>query len=184
MLDIRLDPARNGALPLRRQLVDQIEFLIRSGKLADGARLPSTRDLARQLGISRGAVVQAYEELCSLDLCASHVGRGTRVVAPADETVSCGDPVGVSERNLLAPDEPLFDDPRSRSLLPSLTDTAHLPVSELRQSFSRVLRYPALLNTFRESAGDLTLRRLICERLLPTRGIDASPEEVIVIPGS
>ena len=129
-------------------------------------------------------MVQAYEELCSLDLCASHVGRGTRVVAPADETVSCGDPVGVSERNLLAPDEPLFDDPRSRSLLPSLTDTAHLPVSELRQSFSRVLRYPALLNTFRESAGDLTLRRLICERLLPTRGIDASPEEVIVIPGS
>jgi GntR family transcriptional regulator/MocR family aminotransferase len=65
-----------------------------------------------------------------------------------------------------------------------MADTAHLPVTELRQSFSRVLRYPALLNSFGESAGDLTLRKLICERLLPSRGIHARPEEVIVVPGS
>ncbi|MFT4508611.1 PLP-dependent aminotransferase family protein [Caballeronia sp. 15711] len=184
MLDIRLDPAANGALPIYRQLADQIEFLIRSGKLPHGECLPSTRDLSRQLGISRGAVVQAYEELCSRNLCASHVGRGTEVVKTADSAGSLTHVLAASEGTLLAPDEPIIDDPRSRSLLPSVADTAHLPVSELRQSFGRVLRYPALLNTFGESAGDLTLRKLICERLLPSRGIDAKPEEVLVVPGS
>jgi GntR family transcriptional regulator/MocR family aminotransferase len=185
MLDIRLDPAANGALPIYRQLVDQIEFLIRSGKLPCGERLPSTRDLSQQLGISRGVVVQAYEELCIRNVCASHVGRGTEVLTtgyPVTSSFTRG--LGASEGTLLAPDEPIVDDPRSRSLLPSVADTAHLPVSELRRSFNRVLRYPALLNTSGESAGDLTLRKLICERLLPARGIAAKPEEVLVVPGS
>jgi GntR family transcriptional regulator/MocR family aminotransferase len=199
MLDIRLDPNLHGALPIYQQLVDQIEFLIKAGKLAHGSRLPSTRDLARQLGISRGAVVQAYPALCGRALCPSHVGRGTLVAAPdigtaasaaADHAGKAGASRTASSAGagpsayLLAPDEPLFDDPRSLALLPSLTDTSHLPVGELRQSFNRVLRYPALLNTFRESAGDLTLRKLICERVLPTRGIEAGPEQVIVVPGS
>lgn len=182
MLDIRIDPSSSGALPIYRQLADQIQFLIRSGDLADGTRLSSTRDLARQLGISRGAVVQAYEVLCSLDLCTSHVGQGTIVLAPADASALQAKTGSAPKHHFLAPDEPLFDDPRS--LLPSLSDTAHLPIGELRQSFNRVLRYPALLNTFRESAGDLTLRKLICERILPARGIDVRPEEVIVVPGS
>ncbi|MGV1822456.1 PLP-dependent aminotransferase family protein [Agrobacterium tumefaciens] len=185
MLDIRLDAAASGALPIYRQLLDQIEFLIRSGKLSCGERLPSTRDLSRQLGISRGAVVQAYEELCSRNICASRVGRGTEVLAVSDAVTSAlNRALDATAGTLLAFDEPIIDDPRVRSLMPSIADTTHLPVTELRQGFNKVLRYPALLNAFGESAGDLTLRKLICEKLLPARGIIAKPEEVLVVPGS
>src|SRR5690606_3763881 len=55
---------------------------IREGRLAAGVRLPATRELARDLGVSRGVVVEAYERLVAEGLLISRVGAGTRV-APA-----------------------------------------------------------------------------------------------------
>ena len=76
-LNITLD--RGSATPIYRQLIAQIRSLIESGDLPAGARLPASRSLARQQGISRISVVNAYKELRGAGLLSSHAGKGTFV---------------------------------------------------------------------------------------------------------
>ncbi|MBB0969306.1 winged helix-turn-helix transcriptional regulator, partial [Dietzia aerolata] len=58
-------------------LVDAIIARIADGALADGDRLPSTRALAEQTGLSRGTVVRAFDELAAAGFVASEHGSGT-----------------------------------------------------------------------------------------------------------
>lgn len=85
-----------SALPLYRQLFEQIRDAIQTGRLGQGERLPATRELAGQLGLNRTTVSAAYELLESEGYIKGHVGRGSFVCAPlaarpaasADETIS------------------------------------------------------------------------------------------------
>ncbi|MEZ0293491.1 MAG: GntR family transcriptional regulator, partial [Solirubrobacteraceae bacterium] len=58
---VTLDPERPE--PLRRQLAGELREAIRAGRLRTGVRLPASRALAEQLGVSRGVVTDAYEQL-------------------------------------------------------------------------------------------------------------------------
>jgi len=71
--------SEDSAVPLYRQLYEQIAQRIRSGGLAPGERLPATRELAGQLGLNRTTVSAAYELLESAGLIAGQVGRGSFV---------------------------------------------------------------------------------------------------------
>ena len=75
-LTITLD--RTGA-PLAVQIQEHLRVAIREGRLAAGERLPSTRRLADHLGVSRGTVVEVYEQLVAEGYVDSAVGSGTRV---------------------------------------------------------------------------------------------------------
>src|SRR5438477_1056427 len=72
-----LDP--RSEVPIYRQLHQYFTDLIRSGTLAQGERLPATRELAGQLGLNRTTVSAAYELLESAGLISGHVGRGSFV---------------------------------------------------------------------------------------------------------
>ncbi len=73
-----------GAGPLGIQIQDQFRAAIRDRRLGAGERLPSTRRLAELLGVSRGTVVEVYEQLLAEGYVESAVGSGTRVaVMPA-----------------------------------------------------------------------------------------------------
>jgi GntR family transcriptional regulator / MocR family aminotransferase len=80
---LRLD--RDGGQPLRAQLETGLREAIRSGRLPGGERLPSSRELARELGISRGLVQECYSQLLSEGYLTSQVGSATRV-APGAST--------------------------------------------------------------------------------------------------
>jgi GntR family transcriptional regulator / MocR family aminotransferase len=69
-----------GAGPLGMQIQDQLRAAIRDRRLGAGERLPSTRRLAELLGVSRGTVVDVYEQLLAEGYVESVVGSGTRVV--------------------------------------------------------------------------------------------------------
>ena len=69
-LSITLD--RNGEEPIYRQLIRSIRMQIESGSLPAGTRLPASRDLARQLNISRISVVNAYAELRTQGYLSAH----------------------------------------------------------------------------------------------------------------
>ena len=71
-----------GQAPLYQQLVDALAWQIDTGALPQGRRLPSERDLAQHLGVSRTTVVSAYRELEARGMLRGHVGRGTFVCAP------------------------------------------------------------------------------------------------------
>lgn len=65
---------------LYRQIVEQIEQSIRSGRLKPGDQLPPERELAQQFGVSRTAVREAVMALCEKGLVEAHPGRGTFIV--------------------------------------------------------------------------------------------------------
>lgn len=75
---------RHSSVPLYRQLVNALREDIVSGALAANYKLPPERELAERLGVNRATVLQAYQQLKSEGLIASHVGRGTFVCASDD----------------------------------------------------------------------------------------------------
>jgi DNA-binding transcriptional regulator YhcF (GntR family) len=74
-----------SACPLYRQIYQQLQRAIMEQKLPAGARLPSTRALARTLGVSRNTVLNAYEMLVADAMLAARRGSGTRVSVPSDQ---------------------------------------------------------------------------------------------------
>src|SRR5437764_4326101 len=68
---------------LRRQLEDALRVAIRSGRLPPGSVLPPTRDLADQLDVSRGVVVDSYAQLATEGYLSARRGSGTRVAGLA-----------------------------------------------------------------------------------------------------
>lgn len=62
--------------PIYRQIVEAIKFDVARGKLKEGDKLPSIRELANELGINMRTVVKAYEELVSGGLAVMQQGRG------------------------------------------------------------------------------------------------------------
>jgi len=78
-LPLRVD--RDGELPIYLQLKKQIEQLIRTGYWREGMRIPTERDLANALGISRNTVSMAYRELEAQGFVTSRQGRGTFILS-------------------------------------------------------------------------------------------------------
>ena len=76
---LNLTLQRESEEPLYRQLIEQIRAQIDGGDLPGGARLPASRSLARQLGLSRISVVNAYSELRAAGYLSATAGRGTFV---------------------------------------------------------------------------------------------------------
>ncbi|HKM79565.1 MAG TPA: winged helix-turn-helix domain-containing protein [Candidatus Acidoferrum sp.] len=82
-----------SACPLYRQVYNQLRQAILEQKLPVGARLPSTRALARSLGVSRNTVLNAYEALLADALLAARKGSGTHVSMPSDKIRSLAAPM-------------------------------------------------------------------------------------------
>src|SRR5579863_5516561 len=74
---VRLD--RSARQPLRAQLEASLREAIRGGRLRAGERLPSSRELARELGVSRGMVQDCYGQLLAEGYLTSRTGSATRV---------------------------------------------------------------------------------------------------------
>lgn len=90
--DLLVDLDRTGG-PLHRQLEASIRDGIRSGRLAAGSALPPSRALAASLGVSRGVVVTAYEQLTAEGYLTSRSGGYTTVAARAAGPAAVQPPV-------------------------------------------------------------------------------------------
>jgi GntR family transcriptional regulator/MocR family aminotransferase len=182
----------DGAGTLQQRLVRALTAAILDGRLAAGARLPSTRELAREFGLARNTAVLAIEELVALGLAAPRARAGVFVAdrARLAEVPAAPPPAtplpGLSERARRA--QELFIG-RAR------------PAPELRQSFSygHPLVPPALLRAWRSAlvaaaehaplvypdpAGWWPLRCAIAASLARRRGVVARPEQVVVVTGA
>ena len=73
---------RNRAESLSLQIVRQLQEAIETGRVAGGTQLPSTRSLARTLGVSRNTVLTAYDELVARGFVHSRRGAGMYVLVP------------------------------------------------------------------------------------------------------
>lgn len=166
---VEIDRARG--LPLHEQIERSIRETIRSGRLAAGARLPSTRSLAAELGVSRGVVTEAFGQLAAEGYLLCRQGAPTRVARS----------VRVPPRRAPA-----------RSLLggyaydfhPGTPDLAGFP----RDSWLRSLRAawreaPIGAIAYPDPRGTPQLRETLAEYLGRARGVVADPEHTMVCAG-
>src|SRR5213080_1777409 len=80
-IELLVSVDRNGPATLGAQIEDQLRRAIRAGALHTAAQVPSTRDLARQLGISRRVVVDAYAQLAAEGYLTLRQGARPQVAA-------------------------------------------------------------------------------------------------------
>src|SRR5216683_3915497 len=97
---LRID--RGSGQPLRSQLEAGLREAIRGGRLQGGERLPSSRELARELGISRGLVQECYNQLLAEGYLTSRVGSATQVAAGARPAPAGPSPRPVPPPRLIA----------------------------------------------------------------------------------
>lgn len=77
---------KGSAVPISRQIADQIATLCASGTLRAGERVPSVRELARELAVNQNTVLRVYERLCGEGLLEMRHGQGTFVTGRMSKT--------------------------------------------------------------------------------------------------
>jgi GntR family transcriptional regulator len=86
-----------SAVPISRQIARQIAALCAAGSLSPGDRLPSVRELARDLGVNQNTILRVYERLCRDGLLEMRQGQGTFVALQARANASPGQRTGLIE---------------------------------------------------------------------------------------
>src|SRR3989475_8478956 len=87
---------RDNPTALPRQIQAHLERLIHERLLGPGIKLPATRELARELGVTRATVALAYEELVASGQARAHVGQGTFVAGAVAAEADAADGAGVA----------------------------------------------------------------------------------------
>ncbi|MCP2308597.1 MocR-like pyridoxine biosynthesis transcription factor PdxR [Kitasatospora paracochleata] len=170
-VDLHLEPAA-AAGGRRVGLEGALREAIRAGRLAAGTSLPGTRALAAELGLARGTVTAAYDQLVEEGYLTARPGSGTSVAAlPASDTVAAARPAA-------APAEPVHD------LRPGRPDLDAFPVRTWLAATRRVLgRVGPQAFGPGDPQGRIELRTALAEHLARTRGVVATPDRVVVTAG-
>jgi GntR family transcriptional regulator/MocR family aminotransferase len=167
---LRLD--REAAQPLRAQLEAGLRDAIRSGRLHGGERLPSSRELARELGVSRGLIQETYNQLLAEGYLTSQAGSATRVAPGARPAPAVAAPGAAAAA-------PLIADFRS-----GVPDLASFPrgdwVWATREACGRVAA-PDL--DYGDPRGSAALRQVVAAYLRRVRAAAAEPDCIVVCTG-
>ncbi|MEU7721046.1 PLP-dependent aminotransferase family protein [Streptomyces tibetensis] len=170
--ELLLPAASAPARTRGRSLQAALREAVRSGRLAPGTRLPSSRDLAADLGVSRGLVTEAYEQLTAEGYLRSGRGAGTwvgaavRAARPRAHDLAPRSPGARADFVPGTPDLALF--PRTAWAAAQRAVLAELP--------HRELGYP-------DPRGLPRLRTALAELLARRRGVVADPERIVVVSG-
>lgn len=192
-------PERPDGVLLSDWLHRELRAAILEKRLAPHARLPSSRSLARQLGIARGTVSAVYEELAAEGNVAARTGDGTRVLATMDGpkknplgqessvfTGRLGASVRLSTKAAAWQQSPFpveVSAPRAfRANIPSVSDFPLETWSRLTTRRLRLATREMLLEC--DPLGYLPLRKAIAIHLRETRGVHCSEEQVMIVSGT
>jgi GntR family transcriptional regulator / MocR family aminotransferase len=169
VLELGLDRAR----PLTAQVEEKVRGLIRLGTLPAGARLPSTRALAGDIGVSRGVVVSAYAQLAAEGFIRLRPGAAPLVAV----TGRAAEPV---------PADPEFPLATARyNLRPDLPDLGLFPRADWLRSCRRSLASTANADlSYGSPFGATRLRVQLAPFLARTRGVLADPDRTGIFGGA
>lgn len=161
---------RSVRRPLRAQLEDGLRDAVRSGRLGAGTRLPASRALAGDLGVSRRMVVDAYSQLLAEGYLIARAGAGTFVAGAAAATPA----VAVEP----PPRSPAFD------FFPGYPDLASFPRRAWLRALRETLREaPDQAFGYPDPRGAPELRRALAGHLRRVRGVVADPDAIVVCAG-
>lgn len=187
----RFQLARDDGVALYQQIVDQLKSQIRSQQLPNGARLPTIRQLAQELGVTRVTVQSAYDELQAGGWIEATVGRGTfvceQISPPARNgvTASFGQPLSADTMiNDLLQIHQLQTQPHNgyHSLALASPDPRLFPMEAFIESWLTVQGDVRALLCYGSPQGDPQLRAIMAE-LVEKRGVNVGPDGVIITNG-
>jgi GntR family transcriptional regulator/MocR family aminotransferase len=171
-LDLHLDRPGGRA---RDSVMDGIRDAIRSGRLAPGSLLPSSRALAADLGVARNTVARAYAELIAEGWLTSQHGSGTSVAQRAADVV----------RSVAAPPRPRAQQRLDHDLRPGHPDLSSFPRTEWSRAVKRALNAaPSNAFDYADPHGRPELRRALAQYLARARGVRTGPCNIVVCSGA
>ncbi|MFI5698105.1 PLP-dependent aminotransferase family protein [Kribbella sp. NPDC051586] len=166
--DLHLDLA---AARGRNELVHALHESIRTGRLPAGTRLPSSRSLAKDLGIARNTVADAYGQLVAEGWLTARQGSGTVVANRA--AVPSTPAVVLSEERSYRYD-----------LRPGAPDVATFPRTEWLAAARKALtQAPNEAFGLGDPRGRIELRRVLADYVARARGVRADPERILICSG-
>ncbi|MFF4588528.1 PLP-dependent aminotransferase family protein [Streptomyces sp. NPDC001388] len=166
---LRLEPdtGEGRRAGLERALRDAV----REGRLAPGTRLPATRRLAVETGISRNTVKAAYDQLVAEGYLTARQGSGTRVASLS--SAGTEPPEAVTRAR-----EPRFD------LRPGSPDVGAFPAAAWLRALRRAIATaPSLAYDYGDPRGRIELRTALSGYLGRARGVVAPPERIVITSG-
>ncbi|MBQ1052050.1 PLP-dependent aminotransferase family protein [Micromonospora sp. C51] len=186
-MELFLDPSDHRSLS--RQLYDQIREAIADGRLPPGGRLQPSRAAAKDLGVARSTVTDAYTRLAAEGHIAGRRGGGSVVVGHAFPR-----PAQAAARTALTPTAQAAAvrrygtdwQPHSGfDLRAGQVDTRMFPVADWRRSTNRaVTRLARHYGHYGDPAGSIALRGTLTHWLARSRGVAATPESIVVTQGA
>ncbi|GMV33614.1 MAG: PLP-dependent aminotransferase family protein [Chloroflexi bacterium] len=193
---IPLDP--QSRIPLYQQIESHIRGSILSGSLPADTRLPASRQLARDLGVNRATVENAYSALEAGGLVFSRMGSGTYVLPvfplPDIPKKDSGDSLPLWQANLqrnIIPNPDALDEalqagghPRPISFASGISDSRLFPAEEFRRALQTAMRRDGIdALEYGERKGYAPLRKGIAQ-ILASQGLQAHPENILITAGS
>jgi GntR family transcriptional regulator / MocR family aminotransferase len=191
---IPLELDRSRREPLSEQLARQLRDAIQSGRLPAGARLPSSRSLAEQLGLGRNTVVRVYEALTIEGLVESRIASGVFVcdVLPVEAALTVastelGSTAARAHTRAPGPSVPrraeLVRTPILYDFAPGQAHPELFPLKTWRRLLASCLSYrgSAGLTQRGDPTGLLELRSAIAAHVRLSRGLVAEPEQVVIV---
>jgi GntR family transcriptional regulator / MocR family aminotransferase len=176
-VDLHLDLSAAPGRSLRARTEHALREAVRSGRLAPGTRLPATRALAVELGVSRGVVVDAYAQLAAEGYLHTRRGGGTTVAEAAPATEAMPAPV--------IPDGRAGGPALRYDLQPSLPAIDGFPRAAWQTALGRVLReLPDARMGYGHLQGEPELRAALAASLARTRGLRTTAANVVITNGT
>ncbi len=188
---------RRARHPLHRQVYDVLRQSVLSGQLRPGSRLPSTRELACQLGIARVTVVNAYDQLISEGYLETRHGAGTYVSRELPDTPALRTAGRPAQRALpvrlsryasrLDTEQPEPDVAAGViDLSCFLPDLGQFPIHVWRRTIAARLRKcdAETLGYARHGRGVLALRVAVAAYVARTRAVRCDADQVLIVNGS
>ena len=162
---------RSRPEPLRAQLEHELREAIRTGRLTAGERLPSSRELATELGISRGLVLECYSQLQAEGFLTSRSGSATRVAAGG----------------LASSEPPAATLPAPRlevDFLPGVPDLTSFPRRDWAWAMRESCRNATPLELgYGDPRGTDALRQVLAGYLRRVRGAVLDPQRIVICAG-
>lgn len=194
-----LRPDPTSATPLVQQLAERLRVAMLSGVIGPGMRLPATRTLAHELGVSRTTVVGAFEQLIAEGYLVARTGAGTFVASVLPERALHASPLpaahrgagalrALSQRGQMLARTPAHTSPDDGPPLPfrpGMPDTSLVPFEIWNRIAARLLRHTGgELLGYGHPCGFLPLREAIAEHVRTARAVHCEAAQILITAGS
>jgi GntR family transcriptional regulator/MocR family aminotransferase len=181
---VRLD--RSASQPLRAQLETSLREAIRGGRLRTGERLPSSRELARALGVSRGMVQECYGQLLAEGYLTSRTGSATRVAGISGQQAADQTAAGPSEVPPPSPSPPRQhpEPPLIADFERGVPDLSSFPRADWAWAVKQACTHAASADLgYGDPRGSAVLREVLAGYLQRVRAAAVSPGRMIISTG-